>query len=189
MGAGRKLLPLDKSVFFWTQQGFGYGYGKGFRDRNAPNLNNGIMKANEDFETSERRNAIGVIAISVEDLLISGSGMFIDRITQKMKEKSEADSYEGNDATYLGIEIAKVGDGEFGGIALGSVNYERGINHIGIPHGRTRAPKEPLTEDAQSISRSELGKLMRVARIARAGAIYDASAAAQTLSGGGFWRF
>ena len=41
---------------------------------------------------------------------------------------------------------------------------------------------EILTENDQTISRSELGKLMWIARIARPGAIYDASAAAQTFS-------
>ena len=95
--------------------------------------------------------------------------------------KSEADSYVGNEATYLGMEITKVNDGEFGGIALGSGNYEDKINHIGIPHERTRVPKEPLAEEDQTISRSELGKLMMIARIARPGAIYDDSAAAQTF--------
>ena len=42
-------------------------------------------------------------------------------------------------------------DGDFGGIALGSGNYEGGINHIGISRERTRAPKEPLTVDEQAI--------------------------------------
>ena len=35
-----------------------------------------------------------------------------------------------------------------------------------------------LTGNEQSICRSELGKLMRIARIARPGAIYDATSAA-----------
>ena len=39
----------------------------------------------------------------VGDLLISGNGTLIRYLTQKMKEKSEADSYEENEATYLGI--------------------------------------------------------------------------------------
>ena len=42
-------------------------------------------------------------------------------------------------------------------------------------------PNEILTEAGKTILRSELGKLMRIARIARPGAIYDASAAAQTF--------
>ena len=82
------------------------------------------------------------------------------------------------------MQIAKVSDGEFGGIALESGNYEGEINHIGISYERTRAPKEPLTEDEQTILRSDLGKLMRVARIARPGAIYDDSAAAETFPDG-----
>ena len=46
-------------------------------------------------------------------------------------------------------------------------------------------PKEPLTEDEQTISRSELGKLMRIAWIARPCAIYDAFAAEKKVSGRG----
>ena len=60
------------------------------------------------------------------------------------------------------------------------------INHIEIYHERTRAPKEQSTEDEQTILRSELGKLMRIARIARPGEIYDDSAAEQTFSDGAF---
>ena len=58
------------------------------------------------------------------------------------------------------------------------------IYNIEIPHERARHPNEPLTEDGQAALRSELWKLMWIALIARPGAIYDASAAAQTFSGG-----
>ena len=91
----------------------------------------------------------------------------------------------GNEAAYLGMKIDKVNNGEFEGIALDSNNYEGGINHIEISHRRTRAPNEPSTEDEHTISRSALGNLVRVARIERPGAIYDALAAAQTFSDGG----
>ena len=66
------VTTLDKSVFFRTQQGFGYGYGKGPRDQNTPNLDKGVLMANEDFETSDQRDVIGIVAIHVGDLLISG---------------------------------------------------------------------------------------------------------------------
>ena len=70
----------------------------------------------------------------------------------------------------------------FRGIILDSDNYEGGgVNHIGIPHERARRRNEALAEAEQSISRSELGKLTSAARIARPGAIYDASAAAPTF--------
>ena len=76
-------------------------------------------------------------------------------------------------------------------VILDSDNYEGEINHIEISHARTRQRNEALTEEDQTISRSELGKLMWVARIARPGAIYDAPAAAQTFSVGKrsiFWK-
>ena len=56
----------------------------GFRDKNTSNLDKGLLMANEDFETCERRNVIGLIYIHVGDLLISRSVMFTDYITQRM---------------------------------------------------------------------------------------------------------
>ena len=82
----------------------------------------------------------------------------------------------------MGIE--KVIDSDFEGIILDPDNYEGEINHIEIPHERTRHRNEAITEEEHAILRSELGKLMWVARIPRPGAIYDASTAAQTFSMG-----
>ena len=64
-------------------------------------------------------------------------------------------------------------DSDCEGIISYSDNYEGEINHIEIPHERTKKRNESLTEE-QSILRSGLGELMRIARIARPGAIYDA---------------
>ena len=77
--------PLDKSVFFRTQQGSDYGYGKGHRGQNTPNLDKGIFKTGADFETSEQRGEIGIIDIHVGDLLISGSAMFDAYISYRME--------------------------------------------------------------------------------------------------------
>ena len=41
---GGEVTTVDKSVFFWTQQGFGYGYEKKLRDSNSPNIDNGILR-------------------------------------------------------------------------------------------------------------------------------------------------
>ena len=70
-------------------------------------------------------------------------------------------------------------------MVLDSNKYEGGINHIVNPHGRMMAPGEILTGNEQTALRSELGKLMWIARIARPGAIYDASVPAQTYPTGG----
>ena len=51
------------------------------------------------------------------------------------------------------------------------------------------SPDGILTENEQTILGSELGTLMWIARIARPGAIYDASAAAQTFSTGELIKF
>ena len=89
-----------------------------------------------------------------------------------------------NISTYLGMQIAKVRDPDCEGIILAPCNYGDKINHIEMPHGRERRA-ESLTEGDQSILRPELWKLIRVARISRKGAIYEASAAAQTFTDGG----
>ena len=88
----------------------------------------------------------------------------------------------GDKATYLGMGIGKVDESDSEGIILDSDNYEGGINHVEIPHERAKRRNESLTEAGETILRSELWKLMRIARIARPGAIYDASAAAQTCT-------
>ena len=74
-------------------------------------------------------------------------------------------------------------------MVLASNKYEGEVNRIEIPHGRMMEPGEILTENEQTTLRSELGKLMWIARIARPGAIYDASASAQTFSTGEMMEF
>ena len=78
----------------------------------------------------------------------------------------------------------EVVDSDSEGIILDSNNYEDEIDHIGIPHERARGRNEAITEEDHAISRSELGKLMGVARIERPGAIYDAAADSQIFSVG-----
>ena len=101
-----------------------------------------------------------------------------------MKEKFAVGSYEGNEATYLGMKSMKTKNEDSDGVVLDPNKYEGEINHIEIPHERMMAPNGILTENEQTILGSELGTLMWIARIARPGAIYDASAAAQTFPTG-----
>ena len=81
------------------------------------------------------------------------------------------------------MEIGEVSNAEFEGVIPDSDNYEGKINHIEIPHERTRHPDEALTEEEHAISRSEF--LLRVARIGSPDATHDSSAVEQTFSGGG----
>ena len=101
-----------------------------------------------------------------------------------MKSKSTLLDMGGNKATYLGMGVEKASNAEFGCIIPDSANYEDAIHRIEIPHERTRHPDASLTVEEPTILRLELGKLMWIALIARPGSIYDASAAAQTFSGG-----
>ena len=75
---GWGVTPLDKYVFPRSPQWFGYGYEKQFRYPNQTNMDNGILKANVNFEAGEKRKVLGIIAIRVDDLLISGSDGFVE---------------------------------------------------------------------------------------------------------------
>ena len=110
--------------------------------------------------------------------------MFIEYIARRMKEKFEVDRYEEYGSTYLGMGISEINNEDSNGIVAGSNKYGDEVNPIEIPHFRTRAPNGPLAESDQANLRSELGKLIRIARIARPGVMYDALAAAQTFPDG-----
>ena len=110
--------------------------------------------------------------------------MFIEYIARRMKEKFEVDRYEEYGSTYLGMGISEINNEDSNGIVAGSNKYGDEVNPIEIPHFRTRAPNGPLAESDQANLRSELGKLIRIARIARPGVMYDALAAAQTFAEG-----
>ena len=86
---------------------FGYGYGRKFRDPNSPNLERGIFKANGNFGDIEQRQALGIIDVRVDDLLISGGDFFTEYASKRMKGKFEVDRYGGNKATYLGMKIGR----------------------------------------------------------------------------------
>ena len=88
MSAGREVTSIGKSVFFWTQRGFEYGNGDEFRDSNSTCREKGILKVGEIVATVEQRGVMGIIAIHVGDLLISGSGVFIKYISKMSKGDS-----------------------------------------------------------------------------------------------------
>ena len=64
-----------------------------------------------------------------------------------------------------------MGGPDFDGLIPGPDNYDEKSDHIEIPHGRSNMGTDALTEGRRSILRSELWKLIRVARIARPVAI------------------
>ena len=73
---------------------------------------------------------------------------------------------------------------KFACLARSSGNYEE-IRDIAITPSTAKKMGEPLTREAQVALRSELGKLMRIARISRHCALYDASISAQTSEAAG----
>ena len=60
-------------------------------------------------------------------------------------------------------------------------NYDGEIRYISIVPIRSKQMDEPLTKQEQFALRSELGKLTRIARIARPCALRDASVSARTF--------
>ena len=83
---------MDKSVLFWTQKAFGYDYGAGFRNKDSLSLSNNEFRANEDFETEEKRKVLGIITIHEKEILITGKEMFIEYISQRLKRGFEVNS-------------------------------------------------------------------------------------------------
>ena len=90
---GCKYAPLGKSVLFRTQKNFGYKYGADRRDKNSANLGRNISEVNEDFETNERRNVIGIISIQGDAIFTTGREMFIEYITLRVQEELGGDIY------------------------------------------------------------------------------------------------
>ena len=83
---GWGVTSLGKSVFFWAQQGFGYGYWEKFRGPNLANLGKCILKANGNVETIDKMEVLGIVSLHVDGLLISGSIDFTDYISWEMEE-------------------------------------------------------------------------------------------------------
>ena len=113
-------------MFCWAQRGSDYEYGEEFRDKNSTNSDQGNFEINDFFGSNEMVDVVGFVAIHVGDLLISGNGALIRYLTQKMKGKFEVDSYEENEATYLGAEITKEGNEDSEGAILDSNKYGGG---------------------------------------------------------------
>ena len=84
--------------------------------------------------------------------------------------------------------IGNVRDSDFEGLILDTGDYGDKINRVEIPHERANLRNAALTEAELSILRSELWKLIWISRIARPGAIYEASTAAQAFNEGGNGR-
>ena len=184
------VTSLDKSVFFWARQIFKYEYGGDLRGENPRNLHRWIFKINaflkqmkggchlDHFATCWRFTDFG--KRDVRKIYYPENARKV-RCWHLRRKWSDV----------RGNENSENQNGDFDGIVLDSNGYGDKINHIELSHARMMAIGEILTENEQTVSRSELWKLMRVARIARPGAFYDASASAQTFPTGemvDFWK-
>ena len=100
---GGKATSLDKSVFFWAQEGFSYEYGRRYRDPDKTNLGKNEFKVNKNFPNGGKRSAIGIISIRADGVLISGSDIFLEYISFRMKGIWSM-YFWGNKETYLGMK-------------------------------------------------------------------------------------
>ena len=128
----------------------------GFRGTNSANLGQNIFEVSEDFGTSERRNAIGIISIRGDEIFTSGTEMFIEYITLGVQDELWADSYEGDDIAFMGMGILKKKNEVPHGISMGANGFVDKIKSVEISHERTRKPHEPLKDKELSIFQTEL---------------------------------
>ena len=100
----------------------------------------------------------------------------------RIQEELGAGSYEDNDSVFFGMKIIKKKNEVPQGISTSTNDSEDKIKLIEISHGRTRTPHEPLKDKELSIFQTEIGKLTRIARMARPDLMYDIFDEARTFS-------
>ena len=132
----------------------------------------------------EKRNAISVSISHVEYFVATGTDLYIQFLTERMECYCAVGISECNDAIYLGVGITKDENGNrFACIILRPNDYEGESKDISmLPEGANRAG-DFLDLEEKFALRSEFTKLMRLARIARPGVLYDASVSARTFAG------
>ena len=78
-----------------------------------------------NFDGSDRGNALWIISIREDDLLISGSDVYSAYISLKMDVTFDADRWgRGDQSTYSGLVNWEVGDSDFGRVIPDPDNYE-----------------------------------------------------------------
>ena len=96
-----RVPQWENRYYSGRKKAFEYNYGACFRNKDPVNLSNNEFRVNEGFETEEKRKAIGIIAIHEKEILITGEEMFIDYISQRVKEVFESNRDEENDGLFI----------------------------------------------------------------------------------------
>ena len=139
----------------------------------------GIFRVRGIYDSGEKQGVLAAIAIRAGEISIRRSGDIANYITRKMESESAAQKFG---ETNRSIRVCGWGirNVEIAGMHLARVEYVGWISDVGISQRQGRANGDVLTAGGQSILRSGLGNLMRMAGTARLDESYGASEAAQT---------
>ena len=121
----------------------------------------------------------GVCAAHVDDIFFMGVPEFIGWFQDAIKQRFKVKPSKLNDIIHVGLRVRKL---ESGDVMVSSEDYERNIESIRIEPERRRDVNAFLIESEEKDFRSQLGKIMWLARITRADITYEAAAVAQAFA-------
>ena len=113
----------------------------------------------------------GVCAVHVDDVYFTGEPEFMCWFQEAIKSRFKVKEAKINDITHVGLRVRKLEDGS---VKITGEDYERNIERIYIEPARQRDLNAFLIESEEKDFRSQLGKVMWLARITRADIAYDA---------------
>ncbi|MCH2677777.1 MAG: hypothetical protein MKZ73_05895, partial [Alphaproteobacteria bacterium] len=124
-------------------------------------------------------NVWGVCAVHVDDIFFMGVPEFIGWFQNAIKERFKVKLPKLNDILHVGLRVRKIEDGS---VMVTGEDYERNIERIEIEPSRRKDINAFLVEEEEKKFRSQLGKIMWLARITRADITYEAAAVAQAFA-------
>ena len=133
----------------------------------------------ELLEDIKEGNVWGVCAVHVDDIFFMGVPEFIGWFQEAVKERFKVKMPKLNDILHVGLRVRKIEDGS---VMVTSEDYERNIERIELEPNRRKDVNAFLVEAEEKSFRSQLGKIMWLARITRADITYEAAAVAQAFA-------
>ena len=126
----------------------------------------------------QKGNVVGVCAVHVDDIYFSGIPNFMEYFQYKVAERFKVKDAKINDIMHTGLRVRKMIDGD---VIVASEDHGKNIEEIQIRPERQRDLNAILIEEEKDF-RSQLGKIMWLARITRADITYEAAAVAQAFA-------
>ena len=122
---------------------------------------------------------VGVCAVHVDDIYFSGCSEFIEYFQVQVRNRFKVKEPSINDIMHTGLRVRKCVGGD---VVVTSEDYEKCIEEVEIRPERQKQLDEFLVEAEEKAFRSQLGKIMWLARITRADITYEAAAVAQAFA-------